>query len=380
MNFLSDSPLKIFVVDDEEEVRKDMLFDLEKLVPQVKSFDNCEDCLNALGWHDLGVIFIDYRIKPVASHMQGNALLDHLVNWHSPLVVVMVSGRTDTEKLLVEEAFRLGVNSRGHCISYLVKYIPSDVLLRHAREALDYARRWGRRKQRERQMIQLLLERITPAEWFVMEGVLAGKSSRQIAEERLELQKDADRFKADRLLMAARNVDQQRNQIHNRKDKLAEWGFRIDDYDALLDDRFGGLPTKSHRALLDDRSDGLRAQAYGALAGDRFGALLDLATAEIEMRRSLLTIEQADALQAAEQSGAKQEVSPLLAAALERVLAPDLRTWMRWVDKLVDIKENRTVSKPPPKPGSPDPPRLPPDIFGRTPTNRAAEPPETPDK
>ena len=51
-----------------------------------------------------------------------------------------------------------------------------------ADRALAYAARWANRKQRERLMIQALLERITPAELFVMEGVLKGLTSADIAD------------------------------------------------------------------------------------------------------------------------------------------------------------------------------------------------------
>lgn len=335
-------PLNVLLVEDNDEVANDLVprlaaaFDLP-----VQRWPNCEDCRQALGWDDSGVIFIDWEILPVETRMQGNRLLERLVAWRSPLVAVIISGRPGSQKMLVEEAFKLGINNRGHCIAYLGKPLYADEMLAAATRALQYAAIWAPRKQRERLMIQALLDRITPAELFVMECVLKGYSSSIIAEVQWEIMQrepgtdrvrrppagpspsaaadddeddDADLADEDPQMKKARFitrrthvVDFQRFYINNNDERLAPLGLRIDDFEVLLD--------------------------------DRFDALLPLMNAEIEMRLGLLSPQQRDALAAARPLGNKAPRTPVLTEALQRIRAADVRAVNKWYAKTEHLKK-----------------------------------------
>lgn len=353
------SPLAIYVVDDLPGVYTDMAADLAQFGLPMRHWATCEQCLHELDWDACGVIFIDHEIKPVSERMQGDVLLQRLMAWRSSLVVVMYSGRPLTPKELAAVVFRLGSTSQGYCVDYLNKPVYTEELLASTTKALSPARPWAAAKARQRRMIQALLDRISPAELFVMEGVLQGLTSKQIAEVCWEVEQKSpskprrpkrqsapkrpgwaqmppwlqglplppsDDSESDRDLEGAEPangtppvskeyflrsreavISLHRNNVNNREDRLKPLGLRIADFSTLL--QVPGM-TSLHSVL----------------------------SADIALRLELLDPAQRQALEAALTSGEEEVPSAALNAALARLRAPDLAAFNKWRRKLAYLE------------------------------------------
>lgn len=300
--------------------------------------------------------------------MQGTDLLDRLVAWRSPLVVVIMSGRPGSEKVLVEEAFRLGMNNRGHCIAYLHKPLLDGSVTPIADRALAYAARWANRKQRERLMIQALLERITPAELFVMEGVLKGLTSADIAAAQWaylqrhpaapKAAKEPDAPEDDNVYLAiARALG-----IGRLPPPEADAGRQDDADDADHADLPDADPGASRARWIKSRTPvveyqrfhinknearlkplNLRIEDFEALLDERFDSLQQLIQAEITMRMGLLTPPQRIALGAAMPRGNKAPRTPALTEALQRICAADVKAVFKWHQKVAHLQQRAWV-------------------------------------
>jgi two-component system response regulator DctR len=99
---MSDSTLTLYVVDDDEALRRSLLLLLFTQDLAVRGFESGEAFLQALDPQQVGCVILDLRM----GGMSGLAVLEQLRMRQSPLVVVFLSGHGTIPMAL--EAVRLG--------------------------------------------------------------------------------------------------------------------------------------------------------------------------------------------------------------------------------------------------------------------------------
>ncbi|MBA3057264.1 MAG: response regulator [Gammaproteobacteria bacterium] len=99
---MTDAALTLYVVDDDEALRRSLLLLLFSQGLAVQGFDSGESFLQVLDPQRPGCVILDLRM----GGMSGLAVLEQLRMRHSPLVVVFLSGHGTIPMAL--EAVRLG--------------------------------------------------------------------------------------------------------------------------------------------------------------------------------------------------------------------------------------------------------------------------------
>jgi two-component system response regulator DctR len=143
---MSDSTLTLYVVDDDEALRRSLLLLLFTQDLAVRGFESGEAFLQALDAQQVGCVILDLRM----GGMSGLAVLEQLRMRHSPLVVVFLSGHGTIPMAL--EAVRLGAFDWvvKPDTQQLLDKLPLALAEAHARaEALT---RWRELTPREREV------------------------------------------------------------------------------------------------------------------------------------------------------------------------------------------------------------------------------------
>lgn len=157
---MKESPLTLYVVDDDEALRRSMLMLLFSQGLAVQSFESGEAFLDAVPPDQSGVVILDLRM----SGMSGLAVLEQLTQRHSPLVTLFLSGHGDIPTAL--EAVRLGT------FDWVVKP-DTEQLLAKLPNAMTEAR--------ERQAAFQRWQELTPREREVARQVGLGQPNKEIA-------------------------------------------------------------------------------------------------------------------------------------------------------------------------------------------------------
>ncbi len=143
---MSDSALTLYVVDDDEALRRSLLLLLFTQDLAVRGFESGEAFLQALDPQQAGCVILDLRM----GGMSGLAVLEQLRMRQSPLVVVFLSGHGTIPMAL--EAVRLGAFDWvvKPDTQQLLDKLPLALAEAHARaEALS---RWRELTPREREV------------------------------------------------------------------------------------------------------------------------------------------------------------------------------------------------------------------------------------
>lgn len=143
---MSDSALTLYVVDDDEALRRSLLLLLFTQDLAVRGFESGEAFLQALDPQQAGCVILDLRM----GGMSGLAVLEQLRMRQSPLVVVFLSGHGTIPMAL--EAVRLGAFDWvvKPDTQQLLDKLPLALVEAHARaEALS---RWRELTPREREV------------------------------------------------------------------------------------------------------------------------------------------------------------------------------------------------------------------------------------
>lgn len=131
MNQLS---LNLYVVDDDEAVRRSLGMLLLSRGYTVQIFESGEAFLAASHQHHNGCVILDLRLNG----MNGLEVLDELRTRHSSLVVLFLSGHGDIP---------VAVNAvQNGAFGWLEKPCNDDVLLEKVQRALDHATLIAKRK------------------------------------------------------------------------------------------------------------------------------------------------------------------------------------------------------------------------------------------
>lgn len=157
---MTDNALTLYVVDDDEALRRSMMMLLFSQGMAVQSFACGEDFLQALQPGQPGCVILDLRM----GGMSGLAVLEQLRLQHSPLVPLFLSGHGDIPMAL--EAVRLGA------FDWVVKP-DTQQLLQKLPAAMEEAR--------ARNAALRLWAELTPREREVARQVGLGQANKEIA-------------------------------------------------------------------------------------------------------------------------------------------------------------------------------------------------------
>jgi two-component system response regulator FixJ len=158
----------VFVVDDDEALRRSMRRFMESVGLAVETFPSAEAFLAGYDRARPGCLVLDIRMPG----MDGLALQEKLSKEGVGIPVIIVSGHADVEKAV--RAMKTGA------VDFMRKPYKAKVLLDRIRQALELDVR-TRRTERERAAVAARVALLTPREREVMGFLAAGQPPKQIA-------------------------------------------------------------------------------------------------------------------------------------------------------------------------------------------------------
>ncbi|MFI5365525.1 MAG: response regulator transcription factor [Candidatus Binatia bacterium] len=158
----------VFVVDDNVGVRKSLRALLESAGLTVETYASGEEFLAAYDPERPGCLVLDVRLR----HRSGLDLQDELRRRQVMLPIIVLTGHGNVPTSV--RALKAGA------VDFLQKPVPPKLLLARIRAALDSDRQ-ARAVTTERAGVLERLARLTPREREVMELLVAGKTSKEIA-------------------------------------------------------------------------------------------------------------------------------------------------------------------------------------------------------
>lgn len=147
---MTDLPLTLFLVDDDEALRRSLILLLFSQGLAVQAFASGEDFLNAVNLRQPGCVILDLRL----GGMSGLSVFDSLLAAHSPLVTLFLSAHGDIPTAL--EAVRRGAYDwvEKPDTQQLLDKLPAAIALARARaQALQ---RWAELTPRECEVARLV--------------------------------------------------------------------------------------------------------------------------------------------------------------------------------------------------------------------------------
>lgn len=165
---MSNDEETVFVVDDEEPVRRSLKYLLESIKLRVEAFDSAEALLKNLTPAARGCIVLDVRMPGIG----GPELMDHLNQSGLTIPIIFLSAHGDVP---------LAVRAmRGGAIDFLQKPPNSQVFLECVRRALASDRQ-ARHERAEAAVVNERLATLTDRERQVLEKLVVGRSNKAIA-------------------------------------------------------------------------------------------------------------------------------------------------------------------------------------------------------
>jgi FixJ family two-component response regulator len=158
----------VFVVDDNAGVRKSLRALLESAGLAVEAYATGEEFLAAYDPQRSGCLVLDVRLR----HGSGLDLQDELRRRNATLPIIVLTGHGN-----VQTSVRA---LKGGAIDFLQKPTPPNLLLERVVAAIDLDRQ-ARATTLSRTAVLERLAHLTPREREVMELLVAGKTSKEIA-------------------------------------------------------------------------------------------------------------------------------------------------------------------------------------------------------
>ena len=147
---MKEAPLTLYVVDDDEALRRSLLLLLFSQGMAVQAFDSGESFLDTVDLRQPGCVILDLRM----GGMSGLEVFERLLGAHSPLVTLFLSAHGDIPTAL--EAVRRGAYDwvEKPDTQRLLDKLPAATALARARaQAL---RMWAELTPREREVARLV--------------------------------------------------------------------------------------------------------------------------------------------------------------------------------------------------------------------------------
>jgi FixJ family two-component response regulator len=160
----------VFLVEDDEAVRRSLQFQIEAMGYEVSSFPSALSFLDAYEPREDACLLLDVRM----AGMSGIELQQKLVDGGDQIPVIMISGHAD-----VPAAVRAMKNGAS---DFLSKPVSAEELSAALKFALTTPAIAGRRCDISVEEIRDRIDQLTPRETEVLSFVVDGFSSRQIAE------------------------------------------------------------------------------------------------------------------------------------------------------------------------------------------------------
>ena len=160
----------VYVVDDDEAVRDSLQWLLEGKDYRVRCFDSAESFLSRYDPREVACLIIDIRM----GGMTGLELQDRLIERHSPLPIVFITGHGDVP---------MAVNTmKKGALDFIQKPFKEEELLGLVDRMQDTAREAfaGHQQTASR---DALLGKLTSREAQVLERIVAGRLNKQIADD-----------------------------------------------------------------------------------------------------------------------------------------------------------------------------------------------------
>lgn len=158
----------VFVVDDNAAVRQSMRVLMESASLAVETYASAEEFLSAYEPERAGCLVLDVSLRQGS----GLDLQDELRRRKATLPIIVLTGHGNVPTSV--RALKAGA------IDFLQKPAPPSVLLERIRAAIEIDRQ-ARTASSERSAVTDRLARLTPRERAVMELLVAGQTSKQIA-------------------------------------------------------------------------------------------------------------------------------------------------------------------------------------------------------
>ena len=158
----------VFVVDDNADVRKSLCALLKSAGLAVEAYASAEEFLAVYDPERPGCLVLDVRLQ----HSSGLDLQDELRRRKTTLPIIILTGHGN-----VPTAVR---GLKAGAVDFLQKPAPPELLLERVRAALELDRQ-ARAETAKRTLVMERLARLTRREREVMQLLVAGKASKEIA-------------------------------------------------------------------------------------------------------------------------------------------------------------------------------------------------------
>jgi len=160
----------VYVVDDDEAVRDSLQWLLEGKDYRVRCFDSGEAFLNRYDAREIACLLVDIRM----GGMTGLELQNRLLELHSPLPIVFITGHGDVP---------MAVNTmKKGAMDFIQKPFKEEHLVPLVERMLEHARNAFTEHQNAASR-GALIARLTLRESQVLERIVAGRLNKQIADD-----------------------------------------------------------------------------------------------------------------------------------------------------------------------------------------------------
>ena len=160
----------VFVVDDDASMRRMLFATIAAADYRVETFVSAEAFLAGYSPHRPGCLVLDFHMPG----MTGLHLQEELARrrWRIPIVFLSAFGTVD----VVAQAMKTGA------VDFLEKPVEPAQLMERIQEAMNVDQQ-TRRRQARRSALEARLAQLTPREAVVLQLVVRGKTSKEIAAE-----------------------------------------------------------------------------------------------------------------------------------------------------------------------------------------------------
>ena len=160
----------VYVVDDDEAVRDSLQWLLEGKDYRVRCFDSAESFLSRYDAREVACLIVDIRM----GGMNGLELQNRLLEHHSPLPIVFITGHGDVP--MAVDTMKKGA------MDFIQKPFKEDQLLRLVERMLEHAKGAFTEHQLAASR-DALLSKLTLRESQVLERIVAGRLNKQMADD-----------------------------------------------------------------------------------------------------------------------------------------------------------------------------------------------------
>ena len=158
----------VYVVDDDEAVRDSLQWLLEGKDYRVRCFESAEAFLARYDPREVACLIADIRMHG----MTGLELQDKLIERHSPLPIVFITGHGDV--LMAVDTMKKGA------LDFIQKPFDESALVSVVERMLEHART-AFTDQQQAATREALLAKLTGRESQVLERIVAGRLNKQIS-------------------------------------------------------------------------------------------------------------------------------------------------------------------------------------------------------